>query len=120
MYLGKSAKAKTPGCNHKDWSLEIFRIEWVEVEEDLPQKPHLHCDACGITAKKALSKKEAREFKGYYDKPDRSQVCYECQHRTGVEYADAHCFYDSRDTDLLLCDICGEVIQGVYSHDNYS
>ena len=120
MYLGKNAKSKTPACIHKEWSLEIFRIEWVEVEEDLPQKPHLHCDTCGITAKTALSKKEAREFKGYNDKSESLQVCGKCQHRRDVEYSDVDCLYDSTDTDLLWCDICGEVIQGVYLHDNYS
>lgn len=120
MYLGRSAKLKTPACIHKDWSLEIFRIQWVEAEEDLRQNPHLHCDACGITAKKSLSRKEAREFKGYDDKPERLQACEECQHRHDVEYSGVDCFSDSLDTDLCRCDICGEVISGEYLQDNFS
>ena len=120
MYLGRNAKSKTPACTHKDWSLEIFRIEWVEVEEDLPQQPHLHCDACGITAKTALSKKQAREFKGYNDKSESLQVCGKCQNCLNVEYSDADSLYDSCDIDWYRCDICGEVIQGMYLHDNYS
>ena len=118
MYLRGNAKAKTPACIHKDWSLEIFRIQWVEV--DLRQDPHLHCDACGVTAKKALSKKEAMEFEGYYDKPERLQACDECQHRLDAGYSGVDSFSDSRDADLCRCDMCGKVIEDVYLQDNYS
>ena len=45
MYLGRNAKSRIPACIHKEWPLEIFRIQWVqvmEVEGDLRYKPHLH------------------------------------------------------------------------------
>ena len=116
--MEENAKSKTPACIHKEWSLEIFRIEWVE--GDLRQNPHLHCDTCGITAKKALSKKESMEFKGYYDKPERVQACEKCQHRRDVEYSYVDCLYDSHDTDWYQCNICSEVIQGEYLDDNDS
>lgn len=118
MYLGRNAKSKTPACIHKEWPLETFSIKWVA--EEPGYNPHLHCHACGITAKKALPKKAAKEFEGYYDKPESLQACEECQHHTDVVYSGVDCLYDSSDTDLLWCDICGEVIESVYLHDNYS
>ena len=120
MYLGKKAKSRTPVCDHKEWPLEIFRIQWMEVEEGLRSKPHLHCDTCGITAKDALPKKKAQEFKGYYDKPERVQVCHECQYQHSVEYSDTDCLDDSRDIDWYRCDICGGTIQGEYPNGAYN
>ena len=88
MYLRRNAKAKTPECTHQDWSLAMFRIEWVA--EESGYNPHLHCDACGITAKKALSKKEAVEFDGYDDKPEGWEVCDTCKAWFDVEFSNSY------------------------------
>ena len=120
MDLGMKAQSRTPACIHKELSLEVFRIEWVDVEEDLRYKPHLHCDTCGVTAKDALPKKKATEFKGYYDKPEILRACQECQHRCDVEYCDADCLGDVRDTDWYRCDICGGILHSEYLDDNGS
>ena len=100
MYLGSKAKSRTPACIHKEYDLDIFRIQWVAVGEDLRYKPHLHCDACGKTAKDALPKKKAMEFRGYYDKPEILLACPDCQHHFDVEYSDTDCLGESRDIDL--------------------
>ena len=112
MDLGRNAKSRTPACSHKEYPLEVFRIQWVVVEEDLRYKPHLYCDTCGVTAKDALPKKKAMEFDGYYDKQEISVVCPDCRHCFDVEYFDAGCLGHRRDTDWYRCDICGGAIQG--------
>ena len=117
MYLGRNVKSRTPACIHKDYeSLELFRIEWVA--EDSGYNPHLHCDTCSTTAKEALPKKEAMEFKGYYDKSEILLVCPDCRHCCDVEYFDADCLGHSRDIDWYRCDICGGPIHSKYLDDN--
>ena len=108
MDLGRNAKSRTPSCIHKEYDLDIFRIEWVE--EELGYNPHLHCDTCNVTAKDPLPKKKAMEFPGYYDKQEISLACQKCQHHFDVEYSDADCLGHRQDTDWYWCDICGEII----------
>ena len=88
MYLQRNAKSKTPACIHKDWSLELFRIEWVAA--DSGYNPHLHCDTCCTTAKAALPHKEAVEFEGYGDKPEGWEVCGPCGAWFDVEFSNSY------------------------------
>ena len=120
MDLGSKAKSRTPACIHKEYDLDIFRIQWVEVGEDLRYKPHLYCDTCGVTAKDSLPKKKATEFKGYYDKPEILLACPDCQHCFDVEYSYADCLGRHQDTDWHWCDICGEIIDSEHLDDNRS
>ena len=88
MYIGSESKSQTPACIHKDWSLELFRIEWVA--EDSAYNPYLHCDACCTTAKAALPQKDAVEFEGYNDKPVGWEVCNACEEWFDVEFSNAY------------------------------
>ena len=87
MYLGRNAKSRTPACMHKDWSLELFRIEWVA--EESGYNPHLHCNTCSTTAKDALPQKLAVEFEGYDDKPEGWQVCDVCREWFDLEFSNS-------------------------------
>ena len=66
----------------------MFRIEWVAKDSDY--NPHLHCDACGITAKGALSEDEAVEFEGYDDKPEAWEVCDTCEEWFDVKLSNSY------------------------------
>ena len=117
MDLGRNAKSRTPACSHKKYPLEVFRIQWMTVEEDLRSEPHLHCHTCGVTAKDALPKKKAMEFDGYYDKQEILLACPDCQHRADGEYSDTDCLGESGDADWYWCNICGGILHNEYPDD---
>ena len=95
MYLGSRSKSRIPACIHQDWSLEMFRIEWVA--EESCYNPHLHCEACGTTAKNALPHKKAVEFEGYDDKPEGWQVCDVCRDWFDMDFSNSYSVCNSCD-----------------------